>query len=286
MMVFSPLEDQYISKKILQHKMHEPDLTKFISNALSTPSGTTNDNSTQIWAVDIGANLGYHALHMANEGAHVIAFEPAPDTRSLFKCSVEMSGLGTKSSHSSNGSIQIIPYGASDTQAMGKMSRHPKSPGMTTFQSIEDNPFPLESVDFDKYTMDVHRNNNDGGNNTNNTASISLVRVQDILEAKGVPEGRSHSLRLLKLDVEGFEIKALKGLNLTRFPFQFFTFEYFPYMLKDSAGTDPVDLLLLVKQAGYACNIDDKMGLTRQEMSLWSQKISRDHHVNVYCELK
>ena len=62
------------------------------------------------------------------------------DEISLFKCSVELSGLGTKSSHSSNGSIQIIPYGASDTQAMGKMSRHPKSPGMTTFQSIEDNP--------------------------------------------------------------------------------------------------------------------------------------------------
>ena len=209
--------------------------------------------------------------------------------------------------------MTIIAAGASNVASQGFMSRHPKSPGMTSFHSDLD-VFPLEKVDFshvmeegtnenrkvgaeeeedvdvdiDEEGEETRKESQSGGveeSSGSSTDGIQLVRVQDILEAKGVPEGRSSQLRLLKLDAEGFELKALQGLNMTRYPFQYFTFEFFPAMLRQD-DTDPVDLLVLVREAGYHCDKDGQIGSTREEMNEWVGGITDNQHVNMYCEHK
>jgi len=75
MLVFSPTVDKYISKGILDQKRQEQTLTGFIAKALPllpSSSNTTNNKnksvhnsdtkggSSIVWALDIGANLGYH----------------------------------------------------------------------------------------------------------------------------------------------------------------------------------------------------------------------------------
>ena len=78
-------------------------MENFISNALplnvsyAEESDLSNKGQTiRPWALDMGANIGFHSLHMAQRGANVISFEPAPDTFELFKCSAELLGAINK----------------------------------------------------------------------------------------------------------------------------------------------------------------------------------------------
>lgn len=260
-------KDKYITRKIQSNGLYEPEMEDFI--ALAFPKNESNDvggaNSFRPWALDLGANVGFHSLHMAKRGANVISFEPAPDTAELVKCSAKLLGAAAaaKSDESkTSGSITVVQAGASDIDFQAKMLRHADSPGMTTFGNNSN--FPMHELE------------------TADESMIQLFRAQDVLSSFGVPEGRSEYLRLAKVDVEGFELRALRGLNLTRFPFHFLTFEFFPAMLRAS-GAEPADLLTLVRDAGYKCDHDKHSGNTRDEMNSWINGIKS--HVNVFCKL-
>lgn len=232
----------------------------FIARALPLLNATSDPNP---WAVDIGANVGFHSLHMAVRGANVLSFEPAPDTAKLLKCSAgELKDVATA------GLIRVIEAGASDVESEAILLRHPNSPGMTTFGG-NSSGFPLKEL-----------------KNSNGTAvgTVRLLRVENVLMEHGIPEGRYDRLRLLKVDAEGFELHAFRGLNLTRFPFQFLTFEFFPKMLKAS-GDDPVDLLLLIRYARYKCDYETHVATraTRDELNAWISGIKT--HVNIFCQL-
>jgi len=84
------------------------------------------------------------------------------------------------------------------------------------------------------------------------------------------------------VDVEGYELRALRGVNLTRFPFQYLTFEFFPLMVKAS-GDDPVDILTLVRDAGYKCDYEKKInGITNKEELLEAFISKIKSHVNIF----
>ena len=56
---------------------------------------------------------------------------------------------------------------------------------------------------------------------------------------------------MLKVDVEGHELHALKGFNLSRFCPLWITIEYFPMLLR-AAGTDPEHLHSYLIKSGYS----------------------------------
>lgn len=269
-----PTVDRYITPQIMRKGTYELAMERFIAWAL--PRNETDFGN--VWAVDIGANVGFHSMHMASRGANTISFEPAPDTAELLKCSAAEL---LDSTTSTGGSIEVVEAGASDVETEGRMSRHPASPGMTTFIGSNDTSFPLVELE----------NPNNDTSTTSTAGTIRLVRAEYVLAKLGVPEGRSPLLRLLKVDVEGLELRAFRGLNLTRFPFRYLTFEFFPDMIR-SSGDDPADVLLLVREAGYDCDYEHGVPMnrrynsraTRYELNRWIGGIKR--HVNIFCELK
>ncbi|GFH56402.1 hypothetical protein CTEN210_12878 [Chaetoceros tenuissimus] len=257
-----PSIDSYITRKIMKQGTYEPEMEQFLSQSYEKHIAFLNKNATnmtnsnhKLWAVDIGANIGFHALHMASLGANVIAFEPAPDTYSLIDCSSKV----FQRSHT-KGSLTVTQAGASNVTSEAYMYRHPKSPGMTTFGS--NSLFPLEKLD--------------------NASSIPIITAKSVLE-QVINTQDIERLWMLKVDVEGMELQAFKGLDLKTYPFRYLTFEFFPIMLRESGRIDPLELLFYIRdEMGYKCNIDDVVGVSSNEKRKWLEGIGS--HINVYCE--
>ena len=118
LLVFPPHVDKVISREIVQHGTYEPEMSRFVHHALTTQN---DSNHHPRFAVDIGANVGFHTLHMGSLGATVVAFEPAPDTGDLLQGSLELNP---------SMSIHLVRAAASDTAGSGQLHRHPDSPGI------------------------------------------------------------------------------------------------------------------------------------------------------------
>ena len=242
--LFPPNED-IISRKISAAGVYEPEETLFVRQVVET----SKRNGGAGWAMDIGTNIGFHSLHMAALGMNVISLEPSPDTASLLRRSVQANGFDHQPSscnnrsanRTCNGSVRIVQAAAAATPGVGRLLRHPESAGMTILQRHGDSsdsdilPFGVENVIQD---------------------DIELVRAGDILSKTIGASPKEDELWLLKVDAEGYELHALKGADLAKFPFQYLTFEFFPELLIKAGKTDPLDLLLYIHSFGYACGMD------------------------------
>ena len=149
-------------------------------------------------------------------------------------------------------------------------------------------------------TFDLQR----GDNGTALDTDIQLVRAKDILNDLGITGNnetqkneQGHILHLLKIDVEGFELKALKGLDLSRYKFRHIVMEYFPEMLR-GAGTDPPEVLLYILSHGYKFHeIGSKGELSKIDIgdndatSLreWAEKAEKragsGFHINIFASI-
>ncbi len=74
-----------IGRYIYAKGTYERELTRFLFEEGHFPKGGI--------ALDIGANLGYYALHMAQSASRVVAFEPHPTNYGLLCDNIELNGL-------------------------------------------------------------------------------------------------------------------------------------------------------------------------------------------------
>jgi FkbM family methyltransferase len=275
MLLLHPHIDKHITQKLQKNPItYERDVSLFLHHVIIT------HGRPGFWAVDLGANIGFHTLYIASLGAKVIALEPAPDTAQLLRGSLALNP--SMAEH-----VILVEAGAADVYSTGHLSRHVDSPGMTTLGATNDLPWSFKGVQGGGEQQQQQQNETI-------TSTITLVPVEKILEEYGLPEmgdSSQEDLLLLKVDVEGYELHAFQGLNLDRYPFRYILFEFFPQLIHAS-GSDPIELLAFVTSRGYKCiegwstvNGFDKrlIGESRNELEEWTAKVKKSH-TNVYCQ--
>ena len=240
-----------VTANLIKTGIYEQDSTTALIDAIvcNSHDNDNNDNKKQQYVtLDLGANIGFHSLHMAACGAKVISFEASPDTAWLLTSSARLNQFQD---------VTVIPRGASNVTSVGRLSRHADSPGMTSFIDHPQAVFDKMETPLQGTALDV---------------DIPMVRAQDVLQEllKTTPIGKqqqdeSYQLRLVKMDVEGFEYQALQGLDLKyQYPFEYLTLEFFPALLS-AAGTEPVSLLTYIWSQGYRYLEFD----SHKELSTW-----------------
>lgn len=256
MLLFHPKKD-FVSNKILNTGFYEMDTTKFIEFALPLNNNVLNNNNSdykQYVALDLGVNMGFHSLYMAHRGAHVIGFEPSPDTAELARANGRLNNCLLDENYSdeswwnrisslpNNGSLTIIESAASNVSGKGTLSRVAESTGLTTLGDPSKLPFQLSPLD--KKGIRISQSK------SLENSEVLIQRADEVLKEFGVPAA-ANSLQLLKVDVEGFELFALQGIDLNIYPFKYISFEFFPSMIKGCGVNDPVEVLIYVYQRGY-----------------------------------
>lgn len=127
-------------------------------------------------AIDAGANAGAHTLAMAAAGARVIACEPNPILRSRLEANVALNGVD---------SIAVRPYAL--TAVPGPVVLHvPADPVHTGGASL---------------LAGVHEHLRDA-----REVEVEGVPLDELVRRESLP-----AVRLVKIDVEGFEAAVLAG---------------------------------------------------------------------------
>lgn len=127
---------------------------------------------------DVGANIGHHTLFMANHSDRIFAFEPF---------SVVRNEMARKLDHAKVTNATIFPVALGDRNETG------------TFR-------PPTGANQGTGTLGA----NLPDNASDDSIPVQVVRGDDFFAANHLPP-----ISLLKMDVEGYEVKALEGLRET-----------------------------------------------------------------------
>lgn len=163
-----------IGENLIAHGVYEDLLLDGLFGVLLAPCAEGFRTGA---ALDVGANIGNHSLWFSSRFAKVLAFEPNPICTRLFEASVMFNGVQN---------IQILGYGLSDREA--ELVFHLNLAGNLGQSGLSDSHVFRESR-----TFPVN------------------VRVAD--EAITAEMLESLPVRLVKIDVEGHELQALRGMS-------------------------------------------------------------------------
>lgn len=177
--------------------------------------------------IDVGANIGWYTVSAARrmtEGSHVFSFEPDATNFALLTENVRKSGLTTVS-------IESV--------ALGRCS------GSATIQHSTDNQGDHRVRSFVEIDTSVR-----------SEGDVRVVALDDYLSASKI--FRLDKLRIIKIDVQGFENEVLMGarrLLLSLSPRTIVFIEFDPQLLADSSATacqELVETLLSLRREIFA----------------------------------
>ena len=164
--------------------------------------------------LDIGANIGWYSMlfsRMARPGSRILAFEPDSLNSQLLRENVRMNGAD---------SVEVIEAAVAESSGRSKLYRY--SSNNLGRHSM------LETAGRDAVEIDT-------------------VGLDDFLERRGMADTR---VRLLKIDVEGYEYFALNSGKAVLRRTELVVSEYSPDIMQ-AHGLRPEALLDLLGGAGF-----------------------------------
>lgn len=214
--------DLVVGQEVLAAGAWEPHIAAFYARFLR-PGMTV---------VDVGANIGFHSLHAAcrvGPGGRVLAFEPDPRNAALIRTSLAL--------REPRPPVDVFETALSDADGQLVLSDL-GNPGNSGARFTHDSREHLATL--------VH------GPRPRFTA-VSARRFDDHFD---LPR-----LDLIKIDVEGFEPRALAGMerSILRHRPVILT-ELAPSNLRDIGGADPEEFLGSLHRKGYSCSILEEPG--------------------------
>ena len=169
--------------------------------------------------IDVGANFGYWTLvgsKLVGSKGNVYSFEPIISTSESLELNLKSSGINN---------VNIFKFGLSDEDKVVK--------------------FNISSTD------DIGSQSSQGeqlGVSFDVCQDVRLKRLDDILT-------ENTSIKLIKIDIEGGELFALKGMiNLLKRCSPIITFEW-NFNTAKSMGYDPIEIIEYLKTFGYSISI-------------------------------
>jgi FkbM family methyltransferase len=173
---------------------------------------------------DIGSFIGYHALGFANQGAHVIAFEPGTANQERFRQHLARNPELAKR-------IRLVPAAVSDSDGELTFVQSRDLSGASTGSHLADAAVPLRAEAYANFER----------------VTVPAVRLDTFFERERVAPPR-----LMKIDVEGAELAVVQGARslLTRHkPALFIEVHHILQMF----GLQP-----LLRELGYELEILDR----------------------------
>ena len=169
--------------------------------------------------IDIGANIGWYSVMFsqlcADTDAQVVCFEPEPDNYALLTHNLQTNDARN---------TRTFPIGLSDND--------------------------------DGAALHLFGDQNRGRHsllpiNDDNQISVATARLDDILDT---PEYQNRTPRLIKIDIEGFELIALRGAPKTLERCPMLVTEFSPQYMRQG-GLEPVDMLRYLSEFGFTPGI-------------------------------
>lgn len=221
-------DDTLIGAGIVKYGKYEPHLAKLIARLLK-PGQTF---------LDLGANIGYHTLTAATRvGARgrCIAVDLNPDNCALLRASCEYNGffhveVHEKAAAAETGVLSFFTTPNTGNSALLSENLRPRMPGEPQWFGQTEQ-------------------------------QVEAIAIDDL-----IGHGPVH---LVKMDVEGSEAGAIAGMKsiLTR-QRPPIIFEFFPQMLREVGGIEPVELLETLRGFGYDIHqLSARAKISRQPIS-------------------
>jgi FkbM family methyltransferase len=177
MCVWPADEDTYVSKRILEGELWEPELIEFAKYVL-------NKGEPGI-VLDVGANIGEYTIMAAALGHTVFAFEPIPAHVHMIQLSAQLNGFQDK--------IHLFRNGVADYTSQTFINLHKSNKGGSTIDRI--NTTQDESQTDARFFTRV---------------GIDLITMDDVLPVINelYPD---LDIKFWKADIEGYEPRMIRG---------------------------------------------------------------------------
>lgn len=165
--------DQYLDSMVLFYGSYESHALAF----LAEQAAALKRSGREVTYVDVGANVGHHALFMSQHADRVLAFEPYPPLQDHIREKIELNRISN---------VRVLPFGLGDrTETLAYHPGAGTNPGAGTFLNAT-------------------------GTAESASVPLEIKRGDDVVESLSL--GR---VDILKVDVEGFEAPVLQGLRET-----------------------------------------------------------------------